>query len=273
MKSESEYEKGASKPLNLTFVVFQINWRMTMKQFLLTLSLVLAGAMLNMAVADPAFAQEQPDVEVNVEDSDVEDNPDGEEGLRISLNIGDDDDSVDEKLKHAASKLGKVFGQEFGDEMEVHLDGLSDEEKQEVVNGLSNGFTLGADGSSDFSLGHALIPLTAIVMVFGLPVFILLLVLMFGHRKRRQKMDLIKTYLDAGKDVPEQILREFSGAGDNSLKRGVTPVAVGLGMIVASFILEDSTELAAFGLIPLFIGLARLVYWKYETKTENQTNY
>jgi hypothetical protein len=242
-----------------------------MKQLLLGLNILLAAGALSFAHLDSAYAQESDTIAigVGVTDSDEAGATEGEDGINISIDLGDDNNSAEEKLKNAITKLSKVIGKDISREIAIELEGMSEDEKEEIVLAMSNGFKFDSHGSGGISVREFLIAFTAIVMIFGMPVFILLLVLMFGARKRRQKMELVSTYLDAGKDVPDEVLSEFSGGGNNGLKRGVTPLAIGAGMIAAAFILDEN-ELAAFGLIPLFMGIARLVYWKYETKAVDE---
>ncbi|MFK8019825.1 MAG: DUF6249 domain-containing protein [Pseudomonadales bacterium] len=127
-------------------------------------------------------------------------------------------------------------------------------------------------GSGDgMGLGESLIAFTAIMMSLGMPILILLMVLFFSHRRRRQRLELVKTYLDANRDVPENILAGFDGASGGHLSSGVKMVGLGLGIILAVYLLADNYRVAALGLIPLFIGLSRLVLWKLEGDAEDRS--
>ena len=83
----------------------------------------------------PTYAQEQDKdaIKIAVSDTIVGDEDKAEEGFNISVNIGDDESSADEKLRNAANKLSKVFGKEFGEEMKLELDGMSNAEKEKVI--------------------------------------------------------------------------------------------------------------------------------------------
>jgi len=62
-----------------------------------------------------------------------------------------------------------------------------------------------------------------------------------------------------------------NGGSASSLKSGLTLTAVGLGL-VAAFGANGSGELVGFGLIPMFLGIARLIFWYLvERKNEPQT--
>lgn len=230
----------------------------------------LAVVMISIAPLHTSSAQEQApaDVKVSIDKNSGKQETQEDDGFSVSVSIGDDDQSADEKLDRLARKLKVVLGEEASEELRLELDGMSKQKKKEIIDKMSEGFVIDSDDMDDLSGLESLVALTAVILIFGMPVFILLLVLWFGSRKRRQKMELVRTYLDAGKDVPEQVLAEFSGAASNSLRGGVTPLSIGLGMICAAFLIGDATPLAALGLIPLFIGIARLIYWRFDEKPE-----
>ena len=59
-----------------------------------------------------------------------------------------------------------------------------------------------------------------------------------------------------------------NGGSASSLKSGLTLTAVGIG-IVAALGANGAEEAAGFGLIPMFLGIARLIFWfLVERKTE-----
>jgi len=81
-------------------------------------------------------------------------------------------------------------------------------------------------------------------------------------------MDLVQAYLDAGKEVPPQVLNTF-GNGGGSLRSGLMLTAIGIG-IVAAFNAANNSSVGALGLIPMFIGLAKLLYWFFEERKYNK---
>jgi len=107
--------------------------------------------------------------------------------------------------------------------------------------------------------------MTAIILSLGLPVIILVLVLVYRNKKRKQKMELISSYLEAGQTVPEHVMAEFaSDANNNSLFRGgVTFTIVGIAIAIFLGVAED-WQAATLGLIPIAIGVSRLISWKFD---------
>jgi len=141
---------------------------------------------------------------------------------------------------------------------------LRDEfEKLESDFGLNVNLGLSPESDSNFGPGEVILGIVAILSTFGLPFIIIVLVLFYKHRKRRQRDLLISKFIDAGKDVPVEILRENSGSSTQkgNLERGVMLTGIGIGLYLFLGLLMD-WNIASVALIPLFIGLARIVIWK-----------
>ncbi len=221
-----------------------------MKNIVLSLAFI-----LTLITFGGVSAQTADDTKNNQE---VSESTDGKSGIHFDLNFDDDDDlSTDEKFEIAKKAIKETVGSEFSKDIELEIDGLTDEEKREIIEALEE-----ADGIPASVLAVAI---PAVVLTLGMPVIIVLLVLWFSHKKRRQKMEVINSYLQADREVPDQVLNAFDVGGKSSLRRGIMLVGLGLG-IVAAFNGFNEPEIAALGLIPLFIGLARLVYWFLEDR-------
>jgi hypothetical protein len=76
---------------------------------------------------------------------------------------------------------------------------------------------------------------------------------------------LVNVYLEANKEVPPQVLNSFDVGAATSLRRGLMLTALGVG-ILAAFGAAGDSEVGALGLIPLFVGVARLIYWYVEER-------
>jgi len=180
--------------------------------------------------------------------------------LKLSIDTSDGDERLDEAVDFV-SKLNS----ELGDELKVELEGLSKEEKAELVKEFKDGFHFDSRDSSIPAVG-VLVPIVAIVSVFGLPVFLLIVLLTSGHRKRKQKMELVNLYMDNDKELPAHVIKAFDEGGESSsLRSGLTLTGVGLGILAGFSIAGDMTP-AGLGLIPMCIGLARLAYWYMEER-------
>jgi len=250
-----------------------------MKNLIVAVSFTLVSLMLPLTMAQLAVAQDAPDNQEAVESQSriaAEETNVVVDGKKRSIVVdfdADDDEIKDDEIKKVVDKVTGVLGESFGRELTVEINSLSDREKRQLSNELEdlfdgNGIRIGGHGG--IGLGESLIALVAICLTLGLPVIILLLVLVFGQKKRKQMMDLAGAYLAADKPMPEHVMGEL-GSGMSSNKRlrsGLQLTLVGLALgIFLSVVAEP--ELFTIGLLPMAIGIARLIYWKYESKQPN----
>ncbi|MDP5208708.1 DUF6249 domain-containing protein [Microbulbifer sp. 2205BS26-8] len=115
-------------------------------------------------------------------------------------------------------------------------------------------------------LNELLIPVVALLCVFGMPVLIVWLVTHNSYRKKQLLMDNINRMVAEGRDVPPELFDALEGNGPSSSKdRGITLIAVGAAVFLWLTALAG-IEVGSLGLIPLFIGLARFINWKLDKK-------
>jgi Domain of unknown function (DUF6249) len=134
----------------------------------------------------------------------------------------------------------------------------------QALQGMIKGFTHESDVAD-----NALIPLSAIFLIFGGPVILIITLAGFHYRTQQRlalyRRDTIAALIDAGKDVPESLLF-FDDLGgkqtlEKTLHRGLKNIGLGLGLIVflcAMYSLQAGT----FGLIFIGLGLAQVLSWK-----------
>ena len=214
-----------------------------MKQ--LTLAFALA---LSVLATSPVIAQADESVETD-----------------ITIRVGGDKSSTVSESKSTedfVEFMRGMLGDTVADEIASEFAELDDDERAKLEKKLAKeDFKSITFDSDDF--GNAIIiPILAITLSLGMPIIIVLLVLYFGYRKRRQRAELIRSFIDAGKDVPQQLLDDQPGA--NPLRSGLTLVAVAAAISIAFFIIGE-TEISALALIPLFLGLARLAFYYSDT--------
>ncbi|MCZ6525587.1 MAG: DUF6249 domain-containing protein [Gammaproteobacteria bacterium] len=218
-------------------------------------------------------------------DSHEEEVMDEDSGFNIEISI-DDNEDTDEEIseEELETKIKGKFYSIIANVIDAVGDDMSEEEKTEIKNEIKEAFeeikddhdgihdiVIESDGSSIFddgiSLIEAMIPITAIVYTFGMPLLIVAVVLYFSYRKKRLMHETIDQYVTSGKDIPEEVLKGLQKevTPKNNLHRGLVMSGIGLG-IFACFAVIGVIEAAAFGLIPLFIGLAQLLIWKLENK-------
>ena len=204
---------------------------------------------------------------------------------KIKLVLGSDDKN---QMIHKMTSDEHVFISVSADEEEISAlavilsklaetewEQLNEAEKEEIIEALElveAGVEI--DIEADISAGKVLIAVIGILSTFGLPFIIISLILYYKHRKRRQRDSLIGKFIDAGKEVPIEILAS-SGASDSlsgNLERGIMLMGIGTGLFLFLGMLID-WGVAAVALIPLFVGVARVVIWvsgnRNEIKTDN----
>ncbi|WP_193164830.1 DUF6249 domain-containing protein [Microbulbifer hainanensis] len=121
-------------------------------------------------------------------------------------------------------------------------------------------FHMGGD-SVDFSW---IVPVIAILAVFGTPILIVWLVTRSSYRKKQLMMDNINRMVAEGRDIPPELLDAMEGASPSNMRdRGFTLIAVGLALFIW-LSLSSGVEVGSLGLIPLFIGVARFINWKLD---------
>lgn len=102
---------------------------------------------------------------------------------------------------------------------------------------------------------------------------VLILLIVFGYKAYREKSrnELIAKAIEHGKEISPDL---FSGPLKNEKKSdpltsALACIGVGIGMFVALYFFFDGIKFAAFGCIPLFIGIGQLVaYFVNKRKKE-----
>ena len=115
-----------------------------------------------------------------------------------------------------------------------------------------------------------LVPLVAIVFGAGIPFSIPIIWIALNYRKRRRLMELSHAErmaaIERGMEVPPLPLELIDGQSRrrrSSLLPGLVWFFIGLAMVAGS--LSSGDELpVVFGLVPLGIGLAYLIYYAVE---------
>ncbi|MDG0968672.1 MAG: DUF6249 domain-containing protein [Porticoccaceae bacterium] len=170
----------------------------------------------------------------------------------LSLMVAAEEDAVNVLGKIITTLTETEYSDLDESEQEAILDAL-----KEIEGGID------IDLSSNMGLGETLLGVIAIISIFGSPFIILGLVMFYKHRKRRQRDALITKFLDAGKDIPVEVIQGFSGTDEpkGNLQRGIMLTGIGIGLYLF-FGMYLSWNFASIALIPLFIGIARLLMWK-----------
>jgi len=153
-------------------------------------------------------------------------------------------------------------------EIKNEIEGLSDQDKAELERMLNRGVPVDFGHGPEVAFG-VLVPILAISLSLGGPIIIVAIVLYASYRKRKQRLELIAKFVDSNREIPQEILNSLDAASAvrNDLRSGLLAMGSGIGVLVALGLLAG-WEVGALGLIPFFIGLARLLVWKLERNTD-----
>lgn len=115
-----------------------------------------------------------------------------------------------------------------------------------------------------------LVPLVAITFGIGVPLSIPILWIALNYRKRRRLMELHHAErmaaIERGMEVPPLPLELLEGRSNrrrSSLLPGLVWAFIGLAMVAGSLSIGDDLPVV-FGLVPLGIGIAYLIYYAVE---------
>ncbi|MBT8114123.1 MAG: hypothetical protein KJP04_02000 [Arenicella sp.] len=236
-----------------------------MKNLLLALTLALP-----LLVTGAVCAQEQTDNETGVK---VHVDKKSDDGSGIHINIDSDEmdpEEVKQKLKEVIDALATKIKNKVDTEVEIDIDDVSEQDLKDLEKLKIKIDESDWDSKGDhrgIGFGEVLVALTAISFTLGLPIIILFLVFFYGSRKRKQKMELINNFVSRDQPVPPELVAEFDTGGSDPLRSGLQWAVVGLAIVIA-FVVMGESSIAALGLIPLGLGVARLIYWKLNTGKE-----
>jgi hypothetical protein len=110
---------------------------------------------------------------------------------------------------------------------------------------------------------------SVVAIVFGMPVVIVALVLFYRYRRNAMLHRTLAAMIDKGVPIPPELLQPEKPR-KSDLRRGITLIAVGLGLVM--FFAFESRDAVGLGFIPLLIGVGYLIAWKLEQKRPNGQN-
>ena len=113
-----------------------------------------------------------------------------------------------------------------------------------------------------------LIPIFGIVGVFGMPVFIILIVFYFDKRNKEQFHSTLQKLIESGQELSPELLQSIPGykkenGKRNDIRTGTITSGVGIGIVLFGQFGVSETPLVGIGLLVFSIGLAFLGYGIY----------
>lgn len=193
---------------------------------------------------------------------------------KISFGLQADEETSEEHVFISIDGEGKdiqALSKAISKLVETEWDDLDEADKKDIletIKEIESGIEVDID--TDTSATEAIVAIVAIMFTLGSPILIIGIILYYKHRKRRQRNTLIEKFLDSGQEVPAELMKsgDLANNSNNTLSHGIRLTAIGLGLYIflGSFI---GWDIATVALIPLCIGIARIIIWKLSDKTSS----
>ncbi|MDR0746102.1 MAG: DUF6249 domain-containing protein [Mediterranea sp.] len=111
--------------------------------------------------------------------------------------------------------------------------------------------------SLDFLFNPNLIPITTIVCIFGLTMFIVFISYYFKYKNKKARYKLAEQALAAGQPIPEEFFNEK--AGHYILQKGIADIFTGIGLFIFLWGITEEFSIGCIGLLIMFTGFGKLV--------------
>ena len=115
-----------------------------------------------------------------------------------------------------------------------------------------------------------LIPIIAIISVFGSPVLILFIVFFFRYKNRKARYRLAEQALAAGQPLPEEFIRENKSTDQRT--QGIKNTFTGIGLFIFLWAITGEFGIGAIGLLVMFMGLGQWLIGYKQHANENTKN-
>lgn len=124
-----------------------------------------------------------------------------------------------------------------------------------------------AEGSSEIAGMFFVLAVVLIIFVVS-PVFIIIALFYFINKNRKDKMRLAQMAMQQGQPIPDKLLEEQVGSGDEDFKKGMRQCFIGVGLMI---FLGFAAGTIGFGVGALVfcIGLGKIVAVKMAQKNDN----
>ena len=99
-----------------------------------------------------------------------------------------------------------------------------------------------------------IIVLISVIMIFGLPLFIVAITLWFRYKNKQAKYKLAAEALAAGHSIPQELFNERN-RNNEIMTKGITHIFLGIGLGVFLWVMTGFKGLAAIGFLIFCMGI------------------
>lgn len=170
-------------------------------------------------------------------------------------------DSISNKKQVIELRDTVINGRTVSDTLSI----MTYENESESESGYRHHHHSGMDWEAMRNIPEAIIAITAIVFVFGLPIIIVFFVFYFRYKNRRAKYHLAEQALANGQPLPENFFKNVEIEDIRS--KGIKNIFLGLGLFIFLWAITTSFGLGCIGLLIMFTGFGQIViYYTQQNK-------
>lgn len=133
---------------------------------------------------------------------------------------------------------------------------LSDKDSYDMSAPNDNFDFFGESMSNDMG---GIIALISVIMVFGLPLFIVAITLWFRYKNKQAKYKLAAEALAAGRTIPTELFNEPEERENAILAKGIKNIFLGIGLGVLLWVMTEEEGLAAIGFLIFCMGIGQVL--------------
>lgn len=177
-------------------------------------------------------------------------------------------DSISNKKQVIELRDTVINGRTVSDTLSI----MTYENESESESGYRHHHYSRMDWEAMRDIPEAIIAITAIVFVFGLPIIIVFFVFYFRYKNRRAKYHLAEQALANGQPLPENFFKNVEIEDIRS--KGIKNIFLGLGLFIFLWAITTSFGLGCIGLLIMFTGFGQIViYYTQQNKKGDSRIY
>lgn len=117
---------------------------------------------------------------------------------------------------------------------------------------------------------ESLVPIFGIITPFLMVVAIIFIVFFSKMRNEKSKNEVIMKAIEKGVELSPEFLKDsMPERKRDPLTASLVMIGLGIGLFISLFLFFNELKFAAFGFIPLFIGLGQLAGYLINKKKED----
>ena len=88
----------------------------------------------------------------------------------------------------------------------------------------------------------------------------------FNHKKIKERQLIINNLIEKGKEIPKELMVHSAVPSRSDFHKGLILIALGIAVVIVLLSVKIPNNYWTVGLIPLFIGVAYLVSFKFDKR-------